>query len=455
MKQHLYPALVVLTALGLAITTAGCQTTAATDHPTSASTSSVTTDKKQVTVKMSQLAYSPQTLHVTVGTTVTWRNDDTMAHTVTSGQQPHKDGRFDSGNLDPGQTFSYTFKKPGRYPYFCTYHPGMTGTVVVSQAVSDSQVETSTNSGNQMAGNMDHSSAASDTPDHVAALGSGTQGEPKQPDDTYLLPYKMEHGYKVFHLTAEPVWWQVKPGEKVEAWAYNGSVPGPEIKVDQGDKVKIVVDNKLPEGTTVHWHGLDVPFSQDGTGGISQPDIKPGHTWTYSFTVKAPPGTYMYHSHPMKDMEKQEDMGLFGPFIVEPKGTGWKQVHPGYQREYTLVVNDSPQFGYTINGLSYPATPVLPAKVGDKVLVHLINIGSMDHPMHLHGMHFQWIEQDGRSLPQPMTIDTLNTAPGTTYDLSFVASQVGKWLFHCHITAHTTDSQGNMSGMITMFDVTK
>ena len=135
----------------------------------------------------------------------------------------------------------------------------------------------------------------------------------------------MENGYKVFHLTAQPVWWQVKPGQKVEAWAYNGSVPGPEIKVDQGDKVKIVVENKLPEGTTIHWHGLDVPFAQDGTGGISQPDIKPGQTWTYTFTVTAPPGTYIYHSHPMNDMQKQEDMGLFGPFIVEPKGTDWQQ----------------------------------------------------------------------------------------------------------------------------------
>ncbi|WP_067922395.1 MULTISPECIES: multicopper oxidase domain-containing protein [Alicyclobacillus] len=452
--KRLYRLAAVLTALCVAGVSVGCQTPAAAHNDAQGvAASAKSSPHKTITVAITNMAYNPKTIHITAGTTITWRNDDSVAHTVTSGAHEQKDGLFDSGNLATGQTFSYTFHKPGTYHYFCAYHPGMTGTVVVSKP----QAASPTTTGDAMTGMHDTRSQtpSSSSKTQYAPLGTGWSGEPKQADDIRLLPYKMEDGYKVFHLTAEPVWWQVKPGQKAKAWAYNGSVPGPEIKVDQGDKVKIVVDNKLPEGTTVHWHGLDVPFSQDGTGGISQPDIQPGHSWTYTFTVKAPPGTYIYHSHPMKDMEKQENMGLFGPFIVEPKGTAWKQVHPGYQREYTLVVNDSPQFGYTINGLSYPATPVLPAKVGDKVLVHLINIGAMDHPMHLHGMHFQLIEQDGYPLPAPVTMDTVNTAPGTTYDLSFVASQPGKWLFHCHIAAHVTDSQGNMSGMITMFDVKK
>lgn len=422
----------IISLLGLAIV--GCQTTS------SKLTIPTKIQSGHVQVDIRNSAFSPSVIHVATGTTVTWKNDDSVSHTVTS-----KTGLFDSKDMYNGNTFSYTFKKAGTYPYVCIYHSMMTGTVVVS--------DTNTQNENSMdMGGMSNTSTTN-TKDKIAPLGTGTAGEPKQADDTRLLPYTMENGYKVFHLTAEPVWWQVKPGQKVEAWAYNGSVPGPEIKVNQGDKVKIIVKNGLPEGSTVHWHGLDVPFSQDGSGGFSQPDIKPGQTWTYTFTVTSPPGTYMYHSHPMKDMQKQEDMGLFGPFIVEPKGTGWNQVHPGYQDEYTLIVNDSPQFGYTINGLSYPATPVLPAKVGDKVLVHLINIGTMDHPMHLHGMHFQELNQDGYPLPQPVTMDTINTAPGTTYDLSFVANQPGKWLFHCHIAAHTTDSNGNMTGMITMFDV--
>ncbi|MCL6637622.1 MAG: multicopper oxidase domain-containing protein [Alicyclobacillus sp.] len=145
-------------------------------------------------------------------------------------------------------------------------------------------------------------------------------------------------------------------------------------------------------------------------------------------------------------------MGAFGPFIVEPKGTAWQQVHPGYQEEYTLVLNDSSQFGYTLNGLSYPATPVLPAQVGDKVLVHVINLGAMNHPMHMHGMHFQEIGQDGYPLPNPVMMDTIDTAPGTTYDLSFQMNQPGKWLFHCHILPHVTNGP-DMTGMITLFDV--
>ncbi|WAH37296.1 multicopper oxidase domain-containing protein [Alicyclobacillus dauci] len=441
-------ALGCLTALFLVVGIGGCATPVSSHASNTVTPTVVKGD--HVTIDMHDSTFNPATIQVMPGTTVTWKNDDLMPHTVTSGSNNQPSGLFNSGDVDQGKTFSYKFTKAGSYSYFCTYHPSMVGQVVVDgNTTSDGNM-----SGMDMnSSDMAHGTSSSGSDGQVASLGTGSTGEPKQADDLRLLPYKMENGYKVFHLTAEPVKWQVQPGKTVDAWAYNGSVPGPEIKVDEGDKVKILVTNKLPEGTTVHWHGLDVPFSQDGTGGISQPDIKPGQTWTYTFTVNAPAGSYMYHSHPMNDMLKQENMGLFGPFIVEPKGTGWQQVHPGYQDEYTLMVNDSPEFGYTINGLSYPATPVLPAKVGDKVLVHLINIGAMDHPMHLHGMHFQELNQDGYPLPSPITMDTINTAPGTTYDLSFVANQPGKWLFHCHIAEHVTDSNGNMTGMVTMFDV--
>ncbi len=394
----------------------------------------------KVEVDMKNMAFSPDIIYVTKGSTVVWTNKEATPHNVTS-----NDALFRSKTMSQGDTFSYTFKKNGTYKYNCTFHPGMSGEVIVTTKKATQSTSSTSTTG----------ATNNTTKVTYAPLGTGTMGETKQKDDLRLLPYKMENGYKVFHLDAKPVWWEVKPGKKVKAWAYNGSVPGPEIKVNQGDKVKIIVKNDLPEGSTVHWHGLDVPFKQDGTGGISQPDIKPGQTWTYTFTVNATPGSYMYHSHPMKDMLKQEQMGLFGPFIVEPKGTTWKSVHAGYQDEYTLFVNDSPQFGFTINGLSYPATPVLPAKVGDKVLIHLINIGTMVHPMHLHGMHFQELSQDGVPLPAPITMDTIATAPGTTYDLAFTADQAGKWLFHCHITDHVVDSQGNMTGMITMFDVKK
>lgn len=402
------------------------------------------TGKAKVHLQIKNSSFSPASVHVSVGTTVTWSNADMMAHTVTS-----SDGSFNSGDLQPGKSFSYTFKKPGTYSYICNYHPSMQGTVIVDSTKSKGGASSSTMS-MDMSGAQNSSSGSSSI--SYDSLGTGTSGEPLLPDGNRLLPYTMENGYKVFHLTAKPVLWEVKPGVIKKAWAFNGSVPGPEIRVNEGDKIKVIVQNDLPEGTTVHWHGLDVPFSQDGVGGISQPDILPGQSWTYKFTVHTPPGTYMYHSHPMNDMANQEQMGLFGPFIVEPKGTAWKQTHPGYQDEFSLMLNDSSEFGYTINGKSYPATTVLHVKLGDKVLIHLMNLGNMDHSMHLHGFHFQVIGQDGFPTPYQQWLDTIDIAPGSTYDLSFTANQRGKWLFHCHMLDHST-SGTVMSGLITMFDV--
>jgi manganese oxidase len=426
-----------LVGCGSANSTATSKSTKPIQTTSSSTPTAIATET--VTVGMGNMVFNPAVIHVKTGTKVIWKNNDTIAHTVTSGANRSSDGKYDSKDLQPGKSFSYTFMKPGSYDYFCVYHPDMNGTVIVSDdATNPTETETM--------------AAQQTSKDKIAAMGTGLQGEPQQKDDIYLLPYTTENGYKVFHLTAEPVWVSVQKGKRVEAWAFNGSVPGPEIKVNQGDKVKIEVTNQLPEGTSVHWHGLDVPFSMDGVGGLSQPPIQPGATFTYSFTVNATPGTYAYHSHPMADMMKQESMGLFGPFIVEPKGTGWQQVHPGYQDEYTIVLNDSSEFGYNLNGKSFPATPVLPAKTGDNILVHLLNLGDMNHPMHLHGFHFKETEQDGVPLPAPVTMDTIDTAPGTTYDLAFNANQPGEWLFHCHVVSHVT-SGTQMSGMITLFDV--
>ncbi|MCL6593343.1 MAG: multicopper oxidase domain-containing protein, partial [Alicyclobacillus sp.] len=416
---------VTLIATGLTAALAGCGHNVQAPQPTTALTG-IQGFAQTVTVHMGNMAFLPTTLHVAPGTTVVWNNNDNIAHTVTSGANRVKDGRFDSDDLQPGKTFSYTFTKPGTYPYYCVYHPNMKGTVVVD---SPPQTPVPQAEHSMVEMHMENSAGApnpSTTVYSIAPLGTGTAGEPKQADALRLLPYTMQNGYKVFHLKLKPVYWQTQPNAKqVEAWAFNGSVPGPEIKVNQGDKVMVVVDNELPEATSVHWHGLDVPFAEDGVGGLTQPDIQPGKSWISTFTVNVPPGAYMYHAHPMNDMLKQESMGAFGPFIVEPQGTGWQQVHPGYQEEYTLMLNDSSQFGYTINGLSYPAAPVLPAQVGDNVLVHLINIGDMNHPMHSHGMHFQEIGQDGFPLPNPVTMDTIDTAPGTTYDLAFHMDQPG------------------------------
>ena len=105
----------------------------------------------------------------------------------------------------------------------------------------------------------------------------GKGGQPLEPE--------MDGDVKVFDLICEVVQWEHSPGLVVEAWTYNGVVPGPEIRVTEGDKVRINVTNELPESTAVHWHGLMVPNNQDGVPFITQPPIKPGQKFTYEFTI--------------------------------------------------------------------------------------------------------------------------------------------------------------------------
>ena len=265
----------------------------------------------------------------------------------------------------------------------------------------------------------------------VKAFPAKTEGVGGQ-----IIEPKIVDGVKVFELTASAIKWEVSPGKFVDSYGYNGQVPGPEIRVKQGDKVKIVLKNELPESTSIHFHGLDLPFSQDGVPFISQPPIHPGETFEYEFTVVDTPGTFMYHSH--HNAEQQVDKGLFGPFVVE----GEKK----WDVEYTLITGDG-SHGYTLNGKGFPATAPIVVKKDQKVLVRILNDGSQLHPMHLHGFSFQVIAQDGKPVT-PYTRDTLTVAPGERYDIVFTASKEGIWPFHCHILSHVESDHG-MHGMVT------
>jgi len=280
----------------------------------------------------------------------------------------------------------------------------------------------------------------------VYTAGSFAEGEPTLPDGLKLATYSRDHGVKVFHLTASLIHWTTAPGQNYTAWAYNGSVPGPEIRVTEGDKVRIVVKNLLPEGTTVHWHGLFVPNNMDGVPMVTQDPIKPGRTFTYSFTVD-PAGTHEYHSH-MDDL-KQVTNGLYGAFIVDLK-------HPvGHtNREFTMVVGDT-GLGYIINGKSFPATTPLVVTQGDSVRIRMINMGDMYHPFHLHGFDFRAIAKDGLPIPESeqMATNEIDAAPGGSYDVVFTATRLGVWAFHCHILDHVTGPNGEMTGMVTVVKV--
>jgi FtsP/CotA-like multicopper oxidase with cupredoxin domain len=254
----------------------------------------------------------------------------------------------------------------------------------------------------------------------------------------------MDGDVKLFEITCQLVEWEHAPGKTVEAWTYNGVTPGPEIRVTEGDKVRFVVHNELPQSTAIHWHGLILPNSQDGVPYITQPPIKPGETYTYEFQVReGNAGSHMYHSH--HNAAFQVTQGLLGSFVVEPKDSSTR---PAFDREYTMVLNDGPIGAYSLNGKTFPATQPLNAKQGERVLVRFMNEGLMIHPMHLHGMPMTVIAQDGWLLPQAYKCDTLNVAPGQRFEVIIEATEIGVWAFHCHILSHA-ESEHGMFGMVT------
>jgi FtsP/CotA-like multicopper oxidase with cupredoxin domain len=212
--------------------------------------------------------------------------------------------------------------------------------------------------------------------------------------------------------------------------------------------VRISFKNELPVASTVHWHGVDVPWTMDGPPGINQKPVQPGETFVYEFVAK-PAGTRFYHTHGsgQRDEALQMDMGLYGAFIIEGKQ------EPKYDREYTVVLSERlstlmPGVGtpghamgtsdtFFINGKSWPEAQPLRVKKGERVRLRLINAGSMStHPMHLHGHSFRIVAIDGNRLPTPIVRDVVSVGPGERYDIEFVANNPGVWLFHCHELHH-------------------
>ncbi len=270
----------------------------------------------------------------------------------------------------------------------------------------------------------------------VKAFPAKSKGKGNQP-----LPPQMKGGVKVYDLTCSEVDWEVESGRTVKAWAYNGQVPGPQIRVREGDRVQLNVRNELPQSTSVHLHGLEIPNDQDGVPFITQKPIKPGESFTYKFVVPNA-GSHMYHSH--HNAAYQVGMGLLGAFVVEPKDA---RNEPKVDLDYVMILNDT-MHGYTVNGKSFPATEPLVAKLGQTVRIRFMNEGMMIHPMHLHGMHMTVIAKDGWDQPAPWKCDTLNIAPGERWDVLVKATNPGTWAFHCHILLHA-ESEHGMLGMVT------
>jgi hypothetical protein len=280
------------------------------------------------------------------------------------------------------------------------------------------------------------------------------------------LDYELVDGVKVFTLTAEPVLWTLTDGAVATAWTYNGTVPGPMIRVTEGDRVRINFTNNLPEATTIHWHGIYVPNEMDGVAGVTQEAIQPGESFVYEFEAR-PAGTFMYHSH--FDSDVQVGIGLYAPFIIDPAQSD----SPAPDVDETLMLSEwrivdgqtyaaMPMAGaepnyFTINGHAFPSTETINVQVGQTVRLRLINIGQFIHPMHLHGMAFQVVAIDGYPVPEAsrQTRDTISIAPGERYDIEFVATEPGTWAFHCHILHHVTNDGAEPGGLTMLINVTE
>jgi FtsP/CotA-like multicopper oxidase with cupredoxin domain len=255
-----------------------------------------------------------------------------------------------------------------------------------------------------------------------------------------LEPKRLADGTLEWELTASVIQWETEPGKVVQAYAYNGMVPGPQLHAQVGDRIRIIFHNQLPEPTTIHSHGLLVPPEMDGVPVISQPAVMPGETFTYEYTLRNA-GSHMYHSHFMA--EKQVPMGLLGAFVV----TDPKADERVADVDIPMILNDGP-LGFTINGKGFPATQPIVAHKGDKIRIRYMNEGLQIHPMHLHGIPQLVVAKDGYSLPEPHYEDTVLIAPGERIDVLVDATEVGTWAFHCHILTHAEGPNG-MFGMVT------
>ena len=273
-----------------------------------------------------------------------------------------------------------------------------------------------------------------------------------------------------FELAVAETAWELVPGVTTTAIAFNGTVPGPTIRVTEGDAVEVAVTNALDEPTSIHWHGLHVPNDQDGVGGITQPMIQSGETFNYTFTAPHA-GTFMYHAHGTSSRE-QIDRGLYAPFIIDPADgdpiqadqevmltIGNWMVGDATGEMAGMDMGDDPSMSmeydyFTINGKSFPAIEPIVVEQGQLVRLRFLNPSQTIHPMHLHGMDMAIVAKDGEPLAQPQRINTLDLGQGETYDVVFLADNPGTWLLHCHDLHHASNAGVEPGGLIVPVVVT-
>jgi FtsP/CotA-like multicopper oxidase with cupredoxin domain len=281
-------------------------------------------------------------------------------------------------------------------------------------------------------------------------------GRPYNPVVTlngWTLPWRMKDGVKEFHLVAEPVVREIAPGMKANLWGYNGQSPGPTIEVVEGDRVRIFVTNKLPEATSVHWHGQLLPNGMDGVAGLSQPAIAPGKTYVYEFVARYA-GTFMYHPH--ADEMAQIGMGMMGSWVTHPKDPRQHAVDRDFvfllnaydidPGSYTPNVNTMTDFNiWTINSRAFPGTDAMVVRKDDRVRIRIGNLSMTNHPFHIHGHRFEITGTDGGWIPPAARWPevTVDIGVGQMRAIEFNADAPGDWAFHCHKSHHTMNAMGH------------
>ena len=285
-----------------------------------------------------------------------------------------------------------------------------------------------------------------------------SSGRPYRPVTTlngWTLPFRMRDGVKEFHLVAEPVVREFAPGFKANLWGYNGQSPGPTIEVVEGDKLRIFVTNRLPESTTIHWHGQRLPNGMDGVTGLTQPTIPPGKTFVYEFVARRP-GTFMYHPH--TDEMVQMAMGMMGFWVTHPRGPNPLideadrdfcfllnafDIDPGSATPRVMTMLDFNIWGW--NSRVFPGIDPLVVRLGDRVRMRVGNLTMTNHPIHLHGHEFQVTGTDGGPTPRSTRRYevTEDIAVGQMRQLDFIADEEGDWAVHCHKSHHTMNAMGH------------
>jgi len=279
---------------------------------------------------------------------------------------------------------------------------------------------------------------------------------PIQTPDLPKLPWRMVDGVKEFRLIAEVVRTEFIAGRAVDGWGFNGSIPGPTIEVNEGDRVRVILENRLPEMTALHWHGLEAPMEMEGSVGLGQDPLPPGGSYTYEFTLKQH-GTLFYHSH----FSMQEMMGLIGLLIVHPQTPYAPQV----DRDFGLIVQEwqilpnntvpntmAMEFNWlTFNGKAGPATTPMLVKQGERVRIRLVNLGMDHHPLHLHGNQFVVTGTEGGRVPEGQwhPQNTILVGVGQARNIEFDAKHIGDWMLHCHMPHHMMNQMVSMAGPMT------